>query len=162
MPDDDANPGLESTIAYAIVYRFLYLIQDQETYDEDLDNVLRWGATNSVGTMTYDPAYLDDWISAAGGRGVLSFGEAYDAMLRFLEGYASLGCRPYFTDLIERLTRDRSATAPLWIQAQNLVAEDIEAGEPYRGTYRFGVDSEGRRVRVERDPVSGKLRPIPS
>jgi hypothetical protein len=157
---DEENGAFDHAIAYAIVYRFLHLIQDREPYNEDLDNVLRWGEMNSVGTMTFDPAYIDDWGSAAAGRGILTSEEAYDAMVTFLEGYASRGCRPSFTHLIERLKSDKSGMASLWAKAQNLVAEDVDAGEPYRGTYMFETDAQGRCFRVERDPETGHLRSI--
>lgn len=150
----------DSTIAYAVMIRFLRLVGEAEPTDQDLESFLRWGELNSAGTKTFDPAFLEDWSNATGGRTAIGSDDAYAAMIAMLSKFALRGVSgATFVDRIRRL--ERKDLSSVWDTAVRLVSDDVEAGEPFRGSWTFGVDAQGNRVRLERDPETGRLRTIP-
>jgi hypothetical protein len=128
----------DAMIAYAIVYRFWGLLYERTEFaaDWDIIQLRSWGELNADGTQSYDPAYIPDWHDATHGRERLTIEETYAAMLRFFDGYASRGCSgTVLVALIERLRNDPLSEAAAWERARGIVADDVAAGEPYRGAF---------------------------
>jgi hypothetical protein len=88
--------------AFKAMRRFL---EDYYYYTacDDVCSILSWTQLLKDESGTWDPAMWHDWERAVGDQKNLTDLQAYNVMLKFLEGYASRGAEQDFHEFLESL-----------------------------------------------------------
>ena len=150
----------DSKMAYVVTHCFLQRIWERKKYD-DLVVLLDGMCLSFDGERSMDPALVDDWAKATASKVSFTKREGFDAARTFLRYWDEIGPGEEIKSIIHSMETSRGGEpvrqeiAELWNSCWDEVSANLDAGDPFKTSFCYGINEQGKTGRLQRNAKTG-------